>query len=427
MVQLLQDNQAFFQRTSSSAESLRTANPSVHVPKSIIGDDCRIPKASNLLDDDVSLTVDMSSTVDDREFSFDDVIVNSRAYRRALLVAQRHHSFEERGLQPSMTEDLIDLSSVVDDAATGRVSSLFGDLALLEAGSGPPSATAQCSEGRPTNAQIVDTTQKTSTNAPVEVIPNIESRGESSSEGGSFGTTNEVFGPAENTSLRSTSDSGRVLRENQTLQNAAGDTASQSLKTARLGNRPFPETLASGTIPPSPAAQRELFKIPPNPDKHAQLMWAFEVSVHMEKGWHYQPVSAGIPGLPPEPICAQGIIDYYNTDATKIIERFVTENYPEALFMQRVFTKYNSEYFHAQQTVDPCELNPHTLRAEYALALLDNRTLKAAYALALSFHFISDAKKTDAGRWRFSARAPLKVIHLYVSQYLSTLGIKLIG
>ena len=75
-------NRTMLQRQSTITKSLRVAHPKINVPESIFGDASKIFTAS--------------------EFEFDDTVINSKAYLRALAVAR----FKSSSSKPSIQADL---------------------------------------------------------------------------------------------------------------------------------------------------------------------------------------------------------------------------------------------------------------------------------------------------------------------------------
>lgn len=77
LVTMLRKDQGVFRKVADDVSTLREAYPEVHVAESIFENDME------------SVINDMSSMMDDREFGFDDLVINSKAYRRAFAAAQR--------------------------------------------------------------------------------------------------------------------------------------------------------------------------------------------------------------------------------------------------------------------------------------------------------------------------------------------------
>jgi hypothetical protein len=69
---------SFLRQQATRTQSLRMSNPQVHVPESILG----IQRSAD------TIFGDAASTIAATEFGIDDVIVNSKAYRRAMAMAQ---------------------------------------------------------------------------------------------------------------------------------------------------------------------------------------------------------------------------------------------------------------------------------------------------------------------------------------------------
>ena len=73
---LLKDNSAILEQIATRSRSLRASHPRVKVPDSIFE-----------LDHSVTSISDSNSIIDQAEFAFDDLVVNSKAYRRAMALA----------------------------------------------------------------------------------------------------------------------------------------------------------------------------------------------------------------------------------------------------------------------------------------------------------------------------------------------------
>lgn len=69
---------AVVDKPNADANSLRALNPDVHIPESILG----VQRSAK------TIFGDASSTIGGMEFAFDDSVVNSKAYRRAMAMAQ---------------------------------------------------------------------------------------------------------------------------------------------------------------------------------------------------------------------------------------------------------------------------------------------------------------------------------------------------
>jgi hypothetical protein len=74
----LRKNSSFLQQQETRTQTLRISNPKVQVPESVLG----IKRSAD------TLFGDDSSTLAATEFEFDDVIVNSKSYRRTMAMAQ---------------------------------------------------------------------------------------------------------------------------------------------------------------------------------------------------------------------------------------------------------------------------------------------------------------------------------------------------
>ncbi|KAF4628319.1 hypothetical protein G7Y89_g9827 [Cudoniella acicularis] len=91
---LLRTKTRVFQQAASEACSLRDAHPELDVPESIF---------EHERDDSGSTIRNLASTIDDREFTFDDIIVNSKSYRRALAAVQTsRYQAAQRTVIPTM-------------------------------------------------------------------------------------------------------------------------------------------------------------------------------------------------------------------------------------------------------------------------------------------------------------------------------------
>ena len=80
------------ERQSTITKSLRAAHPKINIPESIFGDSNYAP----------SIYGETSTIFTAAEFEFDDTIINSKAYRRALAVAR----FKSSSSEPSIQADL---------------------------------------------------------------------------------------------------------------------------------------------------------------------------------------------------------------------------------------------------------------------------------------------------------------------------------
>lgn len=95
---LLQQNAPELKKTVERTQSLRQSHPSVHVAESIYAPEDRMSIYS---------TPDSVMADSELEFDFDDIVVNSAAYRRALAAA-RHQAPAPRS--NDIEGDLIDFS-----------------------------------------------------------------------------------------------------------------------------------------------------------------------------------------------------------------------------------------------------------------------------------------------------------------------------
>ncbi len=77
------------QKQSTITKSLRAAHPNINVPESIFGDSKHAP----------CIYGDASTIFAAAEFEFDDTVINSKAYRRALAVARFKSSSGKLDLQ----------------------------------------------------------------------------------------------------------------------------------------------------------------------------------------------------------------------------------------------------------------------------------------------------------------------------------------
>lgn len=118
---LLKDNSAMLKQIATRSRSLRAYHPRVKVPDSIFG-----------LDHSVTSISDSNSIIDQAEFAFDDLVVNSRAYRRAMALAHAKAADSRKSTHP-VEGDLITFSDSEDPPveATG-LSNTFEELQCLD-------------------------------------------------------------------------------------------------------------------------------------------------------------------------------------------------------------------------------------------------------------------------------------------------------
>ena len=99
MKQIIQENSAVLEKVAHRTQSLRQSNRHVPIPESILGTDTT----------GESITGEAASRNSMAEFDFDELIVTSGAYRRALAAARRQVSKGKRKIN-TPEGDLIDLS-----------------------------------------------------------------------------------------------------------------------------------------------------------------------------------------------------------------------------------------------------------------------------------------------------------------------------
>ena len=87
---LLRRNCAVLERVTSRTRSNRSLNPSLNVPESVL----------NLEREADSVSREQPSVISGTEFDFDDAVVNSRAYRRTMMIAEQSISQHQRGSTP---------------------------------------------------------------------------------------------------------------------------------------------------------------------------------------------------------------------------------------------------------------------------------------------------------------------------------------
>ncbi|KAF2868470.1 hypothetical protein BDV95DRAFT_129563 [Massariosphaeria phaeospora] len=120
--QLVQDNSAKLDQVAKRSNTLRKTHPSIRVPHSVFEEQ---PDSKDLSD--------VQSVLNSAEFAFDNEVVNSKAYRRAiaLAAAQVQRNDPQRDL---IEGDLIDLESVrgVDDDQEPPISETLVDLKSLD-------------------------------------------------------------------------------------------------------------------------------------------------------------------------------------------------------------------------------------------------------------------------------------------------------
>ncbi|KAL1623319.1 hypothetical protein SLS56_008319 [Neofusicoccum ribis] len=100
--QLMRDNNAMISKVAQRSKSIRETNPRIGV------------RVSSVFTRDRDSVMDNASTIDQTEFEFDDTIVNSRAYRRALAAAQQRPSNGRSVTEPA-PENVPDLENLEID------------------------------------------------------------------------------------------------------------------------------------------------------------------------------------------------------------------------------------------------------------------------------------------------------------------------
>lgn len=121
MKQIIQENSAVLEKVAHRTQSLRQSNRHVPIPESILGTDTTRE----------SMTGEAASRSSMAEFDFDELIVTSGAYRRALAAARRQVSKGKRKVN-TPEGDLIDLSEPGASIPTVQVPrEIFDDLRSL--------------------------------------------------------------------------------------------------------------------------------------------------------------------------------------------------------------------------------------------------------------------------------------------------------
>ncbi|KAF2426170.1 hypothetical protein EJ08DRAFT_379081 [Tothia fuscella] len=120
---LLRENRDTLDVIVANTDGLRNSYPSNHVPDSIF-DENRTA---------LSVFGTMNSIVGEEEFSFDDMVINSNAYRRAMTLAQAQITHVSKTITAAIEGDLIDLSipDVIEDVPPMETQKALGDLKLL--------------------------------------------------------------------------------------------------------------------------------------------------------------------------------------------------------------------------------------------------------------------------------------------------------
>ncbi|KAH7050132.1 hypothetical protein B0J12DRAFT_600185 [Macrophomina phaseolina] len=105
--QLMRDNNAMMNKVAQRSRSLRETHPRIRVSSVFSTDrDSMIDRSSTI-----------ASTIDQTEFDFDDTIVNSRAYRRALAAAQKHLSEEKRSTEATSTSQTVQPEPILNSVS----------------------------------------------------------------------------------------------------------------------------------------------------------------------------------------------------------------------------------------------------------------------------------------------------------------------
>ncbi|EKG20895.1 hypothetical protein MPH_01759 [Macrophomina phaseolina MS6] len=106
--QLMRDNNAMINKVAQRSRSLRETHPRIRVSSVFSTDrDSMIDRSSTI-----------ASTIDQTEFDFDDTIVNSRAYRRALAAAQKRPGTAGRSISEHSEGAAPDVGKLdIDDMA----------------------------------------------------------------------------------------------------------------------------------------------------------------------------------------------------------------------------------------------------------------------------------------------------------------------
>ncbi|OCK78595.1 hypothetical protein K432DRAFT_406322 [Lepidopterella palustris CBS 459.81] len=117
---LLQENSGTLEQVATRSRSLRATHPKVTVPDSMFYTDNSTGSVSNAY-----------SIIGQAEFEFDDVVVNSKAYRRAMAIAQARVADEIK--TPEVFEgDLIDFNDPEDVVPKHALSETLEELQTLD-------------------------------------------------------------------------------------------------------------------------------------------------------------------------------------------------------------------------------------------------------------------------------------------------------
>ena len=103
---MLQQKQDVIETSIHAAQSLRSANPTIIVAKSIYQSEGRV---HSIINPDTASVIAPS----DLEFEFDNMIINSQAYRRAFAKAHQAQA-EARDVDAEELGDLIDFTDYTD-------------------------------------------------------------------------------------------------------------------------------------------------------------------------------------------------------------------------------------------------------------------------------------------------------------------------
>jgi hypothetical protein len=176
----LAENRPLLQDTVARSRSLRNSTfPSLKVPESIFEG-----RGSGAF-------LDGSSTIGSAEFDFDDDVVNSTVYRRAMAAAKQHSS-TRRKVKSVVEGDLIDLSEVESDDDTEIADSSTRDLEELVS-RGSSTATKLSHTRSPTMETLQEENEaRSQDDSPRSNKTVIEQRGEASNTGLSHRVTSSV-------------------------------------------------------------------------------------------------------------------------------------------------------------------------------------------------------------------------------------------
>lgn len=218
MKQIIQENSAVLEKVAHRTQSLRQSNRHVPIPGSILGTDTTRE----------SMTGEAASRSSMAEFDFDELIVTSGAYRRALAAARRQVSKGKRKVN-TPEGDLIDLSEPGASIPTVQVPrEIFDDLRSLR-------------------LSMVDEQFDIAT-LPNAVDQMVEDDDDASSDRGSF--------------YRSFKSMGLVLEESEENHESAARTMRMSHENiSRLSATLIPMSVSSNTLsssdaPASPSKNR---------------------------------------------------------------------------------------------------------------------------------------------------------------------------